>query len=176
MSRGFYSNMPRSQASEMPADPRFPIAQHINWTRPTGTITAYSGLEPDNYNYCVLAKSPMECDFIKDHVFYRDQTTSNWWTAYYVPKKQWNQFIKWIEDQDCICRWYHTKPAALRHKKGLLYNRANTPEFSFDEVLFTQGYYAKLNDKLFSDNDKILLDRMGPVRAEVINYPAFQQV
>jgi hypothetical protein len=176
MSRGFYLNVSRAEQSKLPADPRFPIAQHISWVRPTGYVTFYHGLEPDNYNYAVLAARPVICDFIQDHVMYRDYTTPNWWTVYYVYANQWTDFNAWIQSQDCLYRWHHSKPATRRNKPGLLHNRANTPEFSFDEVLFKQGYYAKLSDQLFANDDKILLDRLGPVRAEVLKTHDFQQV
>lgn len=174
MSRGFYIDIPRSRQHNLPPDPRFPIAYHIGWTRPTQKLeTDWSTPEPDNYNRAILARKPIECEFVRDAVYYFDAERSAWWTVYCVPKDQLDQFDQWVQEQDYQLRWYQPHPAATRCRKGLLYNRKNGSEMTTEERLYTMGYYAKLSSKYFSDDDRKLLERLGPVRTELLNLPDF---
>ena len=79
-------------------DPRVVIARHIGWSKPLGVDTTYCLPEPDNYNYAGLQNKPMNCPFIEDQVFYMDTRTKKWWSVYYVPEKQINDFLIWAEN------------------------------------------------------------------------------
>ena len=50
----------------------------------------------------------------------------------------------------------------------MLYNRKNSPEMTAEERLYTMGYFAKLHSKYFSEDDTMLLERLGPIRTEVL--------
>lgn len=169
MSRGFY-NLRLADTRDLPSDPRFPVAQHIGWTRSTnGVDTEFHTPEPDNLNRVIMYDHPIECKFIEDNVFYRDLARNKWWSFYYVPLDQLDQFDQWIMEQPHDLLWTHNKPASLKRRRGLLHNTRSQSELTLDERLFTMGYYANLNSKYFSDDDKKLLERLGPVRALVLS-------
>jgi hypothetical protein len=170
MSRGFYIGIPRKEQVDLPADPRFPIADHIGWTRPTLKLeTDWSTPEPDNYNRAIMASKPILCPFLKDSVFYRDNVRSAWWSVYLVPPDQIEVFNEWFDQQEHIIRWHQPHPAAIRCRKGFLYNRKNGSDITAEERLFCMGYYAKLSSKFFADDDAPLLKRMGTVRADLLD-------
>lgn len=168
MSRGFYINLKRQDQRDLPTDPRFPIAQHIGWVRPTHNETEYFVPEPDNYNRAVMAPKPLECPFIEDQVFYRDLERNAWWSIYYVPQHLANRYDLWINNQTVIYRWWQPNPAAMRQRRPLLYNRINSHEMTTNERLYTMGYYANLHSKYFSDDDTILFSRLGSARANLL--------
>ena len=169
-SKGFYVNVPKKELDRWPADPRFPIARYMSWTRPNGTQTEYSIPEPDNFNRAVMALRRLTCPFIEDHIFYYDTLRSSWWTVYYVPPSRLQEFDLWVDQQEYIIRWYHSKPAAVRTRKSLLYNRVNSYEITDNERLYTMGYYNKLAEKYFKEDDRPLLDRLGSVRKELLDF------
>jgi len=150
-------------------DPRVAIARHLEWSKNTGygLPTPWRVPEPDNYNHAIRTTHPVACDFIKDAVFYRDLTTNKWWNVFYVPTAQDTDFRAWVEQQDLDIYWFHTKAPAIREERRRLYNAANG-EINTDERLFQMGYYADLSSKYFSDDDKKLLELMGPVRNRVL--------
>lgn len=169
MSRGFYNFVSRDACwDELPTDPRFPIARHMNWVKPSTVDTEYHHPEPDNYNRVVMADRPVECKFIEDNVFYFDNIRNKWWSVYYVPDHMINDFDLWLDQQKFDLKWRHPKPRALRPRRALLYNRKNCPELSLDERLYTMGYFSKFSEKYFTENDKELLDRLGSVRTEIL--------
>ena len=148
-------------------DPRVPIARHIDWVKTYSKEPVFTSPEPDNYNRACYAKNRMECKFIKDQVFYRDLTTDNtWWTVYYVPESQQHEFDCWIMNQNYLLVWRMEKTVKLRGPIPLLYARKNT-DITENERLFQMGYYAKLGSKYFSEDDTMLLERLGPARAVV---------
>jgi hypothetical protein len=148
-------------------DPRTPIAFHIGWIKTYAKDIIFSLPEPDNYNRAVCCLRPVECKFINDQVFYRDLTTNLWWTVLYVPEDQINQFDAWVLQQNYLLSWSVQRATRIREQQGLLYARKNS-DITVNERLFQMGYYAKLRDKYFALNDKMLLERLGPARAEVI--------
>lgn len=150
-------------------DPRVPIARHMDWVKTTGTVpTAWRVPEPDNYNHAIRTPRPIVCEFVKDAVFYRDLATNKWWNVFYVPEHQVEAFRAWVDQQDTDLYWYHTKPPAIRPSRPRLYNTAQA-EINVDERLFQMGYYAKLGSKYFSEDDKKLLELLGPVRNRVLD-------
>ena len=148
-------------------DPRIAISKHIAWVRPCAMETEYCLPEPDDYNYGVLGKEIVECKFIEDNVFYKDLNTDMWWSIYYVPKDKVEKFLTWLEQQTFELYWNSQRSGTLRNKRPLLYVRKNQPELTTEERLYSMGYYANLHSKYFSDNDTILLERLGPARAEI---------
>lgn len=148
-------------------DPRIPIARHIDWIKTYTIESTFTSPEPDNYNRAVYALTPIECKFIKDQVFYRDLTKHNtWWTVYYVPQDQLENFDSWIKTQNYQLFWLMEKTVKLRSPMHLLYARKNS-DITDNERLFQMGYYAKLGSKYFSEDDTMLLERLGPARAVV---------
>lgn len=173
MSKGNYVNVPKRELHLWPADPRFPIAKHIGWSRPGGYETDYHVPEPDNYSRAVMARHRVECKFIEDHVFYRDLERQAWWTVFYVPPSMNKEFDLWLDQQDYIIRWYQNKPAAQRQRKGFLYARLNSTEITDNERLYTMGYYNKFAEKHLKDDDSVLLDRLGQARKQLLDFKTF---
>lgn len=163
----------RIKIKEPEFDPRLPISQHLLWQKSSQAITEYTTPEPSNYNRALIADQPIECKFIQDQVFYRDLKTNKWFTVYYVPPAQITEFDLWIIEQDFLFRWYHPQPPEIKIHRKLLHSRHNG-ELTANERLFGMGYYAKLTSKYFSDNDTMLLERLGPARAEA--YKVFDEV
>jgi hypothetical protein len=148
-------------------DPRVPIARHIEWVKSYSNENLFSLPEPDNYNRATLSLRGLECKFIKDQVFYRDITTDNWWTVYYVPDSQTADFDQWIRQQPFLLSWQIAKASKIRPIIKLLHARKNS-DVTDNERLFQMGYYAKLGSKYFSEDDTMLLDRLGPARADIL--------
>ena len=145
-------------------DPRVAIAKHMSWTKTGGIVpTAWRVPEPDNYNHAIRTPRPTVCEFIKDAVFYKELTTNKWWNVFYVLPEQTEDFRAWVDEQDTDLYWYHTKSPAVRQNRPRLYNTPQA-EISVDERLFQMGYYAKLSSKYFSEDDKKLLELLGPIR------------
>lgn len=148
-------------------DPRIPIARHIDWHKTYAKEVEFTKPEPDNYNRAVCADRRLECNFIKDHVFYHDfslDRSEKWWTVYYVPDHKIKQFDDWIKQQQFDLLWVSARTAKINDRKPLLYARKNS-DMTLNERLYTMGYYKKLENKYFSDNNKMLLERLGPARA-----------
>lgn len=148
-------------------DPRIPIARHIEWAKSYSKENFFTLPEPDNYNRATLSRRGLDCKFIKDQVFYRDITTDNWWTVYYVPDNQITEFDSWVRTQNFLLTWSILKAAKIRPAVKLLYARKNS-DVTDNERLFTMGYYTKLGSKYFSEDDTMLLDRLGPARADIL--------
>lgn len=147
-------------------DPRIAISQHIAWAKPYSTDTEYSVPEPDNFNYAILADSPRECSFLKNQVLYKCSKLKSWWSVYLVPESQLEDFILWLKDQKYKFFWSNARSPKLRQRRPHLWTKKSQPELTDDERLFQMGYYAKLRDKYFSEDDTMLLERIGSARAE----------
>lgn len=155
-------------------DVRAPIARHIGWIKNSNANIPrdWTCPEPDNYNYAIRTTKPIYCEFINDAVFYRDLETNRWWNVFFVPKDKIEKFDIWARQQDIDFLWYHTKPPKVKPVKKLLGNRKGA-ELSTEERLFQMGYYAKFKNKYLTDaSDKMLLDRLGPVRDCVLQGPS----
>lgn len=175
-SKGFIVWHNPGQVSEsLQKDPRIAVAMHMEWQRQQGREILFANPQPDNFNRALLATRPIECKFIADNVFYKELTTNNWWSLYYVP---WNdtfdpdvvnkvkEFDTWMNQQDYLLAWRNHRPVAMRPNRELLYVRKGG-EMTVNERLWTMGYYTKLHDKYFSDNSKMLESRLGLARAEL---------
>lgn len=149
-------------------DPRIAIARHMAWIKATGLApTVWRVPEPDNYNHAIRTHRPVACDFVKDAVFYKDLATNKWWNVFYVPQDQTEAFRAWVDQQNTDFYWYHNKAPAPRLTRNILYNTPHA-ELNTEERLFQMGYYAKLSSKYFSEDDKKLLELMGPIRNRVL--------
>lgn len=137
-------------------DPRIAISRHIGWTRPLSNITDYSLPEPDNYNFAVLNPRPCECPLIKDQVFYLDKKSKNWWTVYYVPEDQREEFLTWARPLTFEVCWTPQRCSSIRHPRTLLWTRGTTAEQTTNERLYTMGYYDLLQSSLNIDISNIL--------------------
>jgi len=126
-------------------DPRIAIAKHIGWTRSLTGMTDFSLPEPDNYNYAVFNALPWECPVIEDQIFYKDKKLNGWWSVYYVPDEQLQEFLAWADPLPFQRCWATPgRPARLRHRRTLLWTRTCAVEQTIEERLYTMGYYDKL--------------------------------
>lgn len=150
-------------------DPRTALARHIGWHALTNTAS-YSDFtypEPINYNYAVRAQRLIHCDFVRNSVFYRDLTENKWWSLYVVEKSAIRQFFDWVKLQPIDIFWFNRTPPQPRRVKRILYN-TKPADINGNERLFQMGYYSKLQSKYFSEDDKKLLELLGPVRDRVL--------
>jgi hypothetical protein len=159
---------PRLKKTKKLDDPRIAISKHISWVRPTAYETEYAVPEPDDYNYAVCGTKPIECQFVKDQVFYK-QKDNMWWSVYCVPVEQRTEFLTWLEKQQFEVYWCSSRNVNLRKRRPMLYARKNQPDLTLNERLFAMGYFTNLSSKYFSEDDTMLLERLGPARAEVFD-------
>jgi hypothetical protein len=148
-------------------DPRMPIAKHIGWTAPfnKNSDSEWRVPEPNNYNQAVLADKPLDCPVVANAVYYK--TPDGWWSVYYVIEDDIETFREWIKTQSIQVYWFNNKPPALRNERKLLHHKKNG-DITDNERLFGMGYYSTLANKYFSDNDTMLLERLGSARAEAL--------
>lgn len=149
-----------------PPDPRVALGQYLKWQRSPTNDTEYSVPEPDNYNFGIRYKNIADCTFLPDQVFYFDIVSNQWWTLYYVTDQHRAKFTEWFNLQDYTVKWHHPKAQPARQRKPLLQPKKNG-EMTENERLYTMGYYAKFHSKYFSEDDTMLLERMGSARAEL---------
>lgn len=158
-------------------DPRIAIARHINWYRGKGMDTANVVPEPDNYNRAVFNSLPCECSFIKDQVFYYDKNRNAWFSVYYVPEPQIEEFNIWIKQITPGAYWQHNTTPKPRVKRTLLWNRGNVSErfLTENERLHTMGYYENLKIKYFSDDMAYIDSLLGESRDLLKNFVPEEQ-
>lgn len=159
------------------ADPRIAISRHIGWSASYNAQTIFNVPEPDDYNYAVRGIKGLLCPLLNDQVIYKDIPTSEWWSVYFVPQNQEDEFLTWLEPKPYTKLWCSNKHSTLRIKKGLLQptTRVDKPELSDNEVLFVRGYYSNLSSKYFREqHEDVLLSRLGPPRQVVLNYDLSQ--
>lgn len=125
-------------------DPRLPIAKHINWNRALTNITDFCLPEPDNYNYAVFNPLPWECPILVDQIFYKDKKLNGWWSVYYVPEEQREEFLEWAEPLPFQMCWHAQRSSKLRHRRTLLWAKPASTEQTIHERLYTMGYYDNL--------------------------------
>ena len=148
-------------------DPRVEIARHIGWTPTTSTktLSEWTLPEPNNYNRAVRALLPIDCPFCKNAVYYRKD--GKWWSVYLIDDEQDQKFKQWLDTVPIEVYWYHNRKTIIRQPRTLLYARKNQ-EMTENERLYSMGYYSRLSDKYFCNNDKLLLERLGPVRTDIL--------
>jgi hypothetical protein len=163
-----FAKMSRSSPSRI--DPRMPLARHMAWIPSTNRFSPspWRVPEPCHYNYAVRGPRALDCAFIRNQVFYREENTTLWWSLYFVPQDRADEFKLWAHSQDIDIYWYNNKQPQIRDYQRLLHNTA-CAELNDHERLFQMGYYANLRSKYFVDDDTELLSIMGPVRDRVLN-------
>lgn len=160
-----------SRSSPRRVDPRIPVARHIGWQANTNCYspTPWRVPEPHHYNYAVRSLRALDCDFIKNQVFYKDMNQNLWWSLYFVAEDLATRFKLWAHSQPIDIYWYNVKQPQIKEHQRLLYN-TSCAEINANERLFQMGYYADLRSKYFTDSDDtILLDLLGPIRDRVLN-------
>jgi len=158
-------------------DPRIVIARHISWHRGKGTDTAFPVPEPDNYNRAIIGDRPCECKFIEDQVFYFDRQRQAWFSVYYVPDEQLDEFTAWVKEIKPDALWVHTTTPKIRPQRGLLWTRDNvSARFLTDnERLHTLGYYEDLKVKYFNDDVEYIDSLLGESRDLLKNFVPEEQ-
>ena len=158
-------------------DPRIAIARHINWYRGKSVDTANPVPEPDNYNRSIFADKPYDCKFIKDQVFYFDKARTAWFSVYYVPESQVEEFDAWVEQIKFHAYWLHTHTPKPRPQRSLLWGRGNVSErfLTENERLHTLGYYENLKVKYFSDDIEYIDSLLGESRDLLKNFVPEEQ-
>jgi hypothetical protein len=123
--------------------------------------------EPDNYNRAVFDLKPYDCEFIEDQVFYFDTNRNAWFSVYYVPDDQVEEFNTWIEQFEPQAFWQHLNAPKIRQQRPLLWCRNNVSErfLTDNERLYTMGYYDELKIKYFSDDTTYVDSLLGDARA-----------
>jgi hypothetical protein len=144
-------------------DPRLAIAKHIGWNKPLGNETDYTTPEPDHYNYAVFNARPWECPFLEDQVFYKDKKLNGWWSVYYVPESQRDEFLTWADPRPFDICWTPMRVTRMRTRRPLLYAKTHSVEQTIHERLYTMGYYDELQNE-FSIN---IGDTLGQPRANM---------
>jgi hypothetical protein len=158
-------------------DPRIAIARHIGWHRGTAPDTEHSVPEPDNYNRAIFANKPVDCEFIEDQVFYFDKQRLNWFSIYYVPDEQVEEFNLWVEKIEPTALWQHLNAPKIRPQRSLLWCRDNKSSRTLtdNERLHTMGYYEELKVKYFNDDTAYVDSLLGEARALLENFVPEEQ-
>jgi len=158
-------------------DPRIVIARHIGWYRGTAQDTENSVPEPDNYNRAIFANKPWDCNFIEDQVFYYDKLRLNWFSVYYVPEEQIEEFNAWIEIIEPNAFWQHFNASKIRPQRSLLWCRENKSRRTLtdNERLHTMGYYEELKVKYFNDDTAYVDSLLGESRDSLKNFVPQEQ-
>jgi hypothetical protein len=133
------------------ADPRLAISRHIGWIKPTTSETEYSTPEPDHFNYAVFNALPWECPILKDQIFYKDKKLAGWWSVYYVPELQKQEFLAWADPLPFDICWAAMKQTKMRRRRPMLHYKSNSVEQTTHERLYTMGYYDELENKFDID-------------------------
>jgi hypothetical protein len=137
-------------------DPRVAISKHIGWMKPHSPDTEFHTPEPDNFNYALFGSMPLECIAIEDSVIYKDAKLGGWWSVYYVPTDKVTEFLLWAERQTVDIYWHHTRSPKKRPKRTLLWTKKAQPEMTFNERLYTSGYYKQLQTTFNIDMESTL--------------------
>lgn len=151
-------------------DCRLPLASHIGWTNSYSEITYWQQPEPDNFNLAVFARTPQDCPFVDNQVFYYDKKLNGWVSmCCEFDKQKIADYIAWATTKPIIAYWYYPKAKQLRQKRKLLeieHRKCEGINLSMNERLFQLNYYDKLKYKC--DNEFIVERRIGTVRMCVL--------
>jgi hypothetical protein len=162
-------------------DPRINITGHIDWTNPGVKPTAWSGPEPDNYNFAIFDQRPHDLEFVKDQVWYKiDQhfrraRIKGWMSVYYIAEQESiYEFRRSIIKLQPQAFWSNPRCHPLRAKRTMLerenvYKPRSNTNFSTEERLWQLGYYEKFKVK-YQDDETKLFKVVGTPRGAVLNY------
>lgn len=150
-------------------DPRVAIASHIGWTKPVGLDTDFHVPEPDNFNYGIKADRPYDCPHVPYQVFYKDYD-GLWWSVYLITDDIKNDFLIWADPIKSDLRWTYGRTPKSRRRRPILQAKKSAAEMTLNERLYTMGYFDKLSNVSQTAND-VLVDRLGPLREDLPNWP-----
>jgi len=150
-------------------DPRTQIARHIQWVKPVygkegRGLTDWSVPEPDAFNSAFFADRPIECPFIRNQVWYYDESKRGWFSVYYVEKDQKATWNHWAMKQNWIAHWTVFKPSQLRRTRPMLEEKKrkkSSYDPSLNERLHELNYYSSLLNKVEEDARSVLIERIG---------------
>ena len=147
-------------------DCRLSVAGHIGWTNFGNTITYWQQPEPDNFNLAVFARTPLDCPFVENQVFFYDKKLNGWVSmCCEFDKQKITDYIAWAKTKPIIAYWHYSKAHQLRQKKKLLeldYRKGESIHLTMNERLFQLNYYDELKYKC--DNEFIVERRIGTPR------------
>jgi len=140
-------------------DPRLPISQQMQWVNPNSTITPWTGVEPDNYNYAIFDTRPHDLDFIQDQCFYKIDMTHRrkriqGWMSVYVTEEheKFNQVAPQLKP---IAYWRSKTAKPYRTRRTIMQRelRANTAAGSIttEERLWQMGFFDVYKHKYLDD-------------------------
>lgn len=165
-------------------DPRLKIVQQTNW-QSTNKETSLFGIEPNNYNFAIYDNRPHDIKFIKDQCWYkidqifRRDKIKGWISVYVIQDRdltiRFNQEIIKIQPRAV---WRYDKFKPVKPRRPLLEREnAHKPRsdtnFNTEERLWQLGYFEKLQNKYFYDNDRFV-EVVGTPRGAVLN-PIYQE-
>ena len=148
-------------------DPRLVISRHMKWQPSFTAVTAYNGLEPDDYSAGICHTKPVDLPFVKDQCFFYDAKLDLWFSMYYMTDE-----IKLNEELhklNPLAIWTNPRrTATFRIRKTLIQQdsiRDGTKTAVASERLHQMGYYSVLQNKYFTGNEDYLIARVGVARA-----------
>jgi hypothetical protein len=170
-------------------DPRITITRYISWQIPTD-ISLYTGVEPDNYNFCIFDVKPHDFKFIQHQCWYKiDQKIkrkhiTGWFSLYIAEERlQTILFNREILKIQPWAVWRYPKARPIRTKRTELQRekfhiKKDTGLLTTEERLYQQGYYENFKNKYFDDEKflKVVGTPRGCVQSpepEVLDYDGF---
>ena len=158
-------------------DPRLAVVKHTGWTASVkGGKTMHSLPEPDNYNFVIFAEKPHDILDIDYQCWYRDRRRGGWFNMYVIQTvSEANAIHRWLQNNTWIAYWdwpqspkLRTKMPKIESDNKRMFRKIKT-EYTFDEVLYVQGYYDKLIEKGL--NEVVLQQYTGSVIGlDIANY------
>lgn len=136
-------------------DPRLAVVKHTGWQAQTKNGKTSNSLpEPDNYNFAIFTAQPHDILDVKYQCWYRDRKRGGWFNLYVIQNvEQANAIHKWLQNNTWMAYWewavspkIRTKMPKIESDNKRMFRRVKT-EYTFDEVLYVQGYYDKLLEK-----------------------------
>jgi len=158
-------------------DPRLAVVKHMAWTVHMKYGKTMNSLpEPDNYNFVTFTDKPQDIPDIKYQCWYRDKMRGGWFNLYILQNvEQANAIHRWLQNNAWMAYWDWPQSPAIRTKMPQIENdnkrmfRKIKSEYTFDEMLYVQGYYDKLLDR--GVNEIFLQQYTGSVIGlDVANY------
>lgn len=143
-------------------DPRVAIARHIDWAQTGSKQTSWSIPEPENYNFCLVAKKPIENNLARAACWYLHDKTHLWISCYYAPAVASIDLVRWVYKQDYMAYWQPVRRLSYKSRERLLDQgvRKNNKEVPLNHLLLFQNVYDSLKYKC-DDYDTIVEEYIG---------------
>lgn len=140
-------------------DPRLAVVKHTEWTaQAKDGKTMHSLPEPDNYNFAIFTLLPHDIHDVKYQCWYRDKRRGGWFNLYVIQTvEEANAIHRWLQNNTWLAYWDWSISPKLRTKMPRIENdnrrmfRKIKSEYTFDELLYVQGYYDKLVERGVSE-------------------------